>query len=311
MKPNLFIIGAPKTGSTSLYHYLADHPQVYMCPDKEPHIFSTELHTQCLQHHGKLIKFTCTSAQDYETLFADTDNYKIAADASTSYLYSTVAAENIHHYNPDAKIIAILRNPTDLLNSWYHYINYTSEETAASFEQALALEAERKQDSSKIPASVWYPQRIFYRELVQFDQQLQRYYKLFDRDKIKVILTEDMHADAQRSYNEVLSFLQLDPHNPDFSRHNVYQNIRFKKLKRLIDNCFSPIKNSIRDNPNSTTNKFITSMYKKAMSENQKSPVVNNELKQILEQEFIPMVGRTAELTGIDLLEKWHYRSST
>ncbi|VAW53756.1 hypothetical protein MNBD_GAMMA05-1253 [hydrothermal vent metagenome] len=306
MKPNLFIIGAPKTGSTSLYHYLADHPQVYLSTDKEPHFFSQDLRAQCQQLHGKMIKFNYSDISEYEALFENAGDHKILGETSTSYLYSTDAAENIHQYNPDAKIIAILRSPVELLHSWYHYISYTSEEPAKTFPEALSLEASRKRDLKNIPDSVWYPQRIFYRELVNFDQQLQRYYDLFDHDNIKVLLTEDMQADPAGLYDEVLDFLSLDKHTPDFSRHNVYQDIRFKKLKWIIDNYLSPVKNAV-NNSDSFISKSLRAIYNHSMSKDEQRPSIEVDINQQLKEEFRPMVERTEKLVQLNLLDKWDY----
>ena len=236
MKPNLFIIGAPKTGSTSLYHYLAEHPQANMCADKEPHFFSHDLKSQCLQLHRENIKFNYHTEREYLSLFKNGNDYLVNGDASTSYIYSTTAAEEIYNFNSEAKIIVILREPVELLHSWYHYIRYTSEEPANTFEEALSLETKRKQSINNIPNSVWYPQRIYYRDLIKFDVQLQRYFDRFNRDNIKVMLTEDLLSDPHGTYAEILDFLSLDHHFPDLSKQNIYQQIRYKIVKWLIDN---------------------------------------------------------------------------
>lgn len=307
MKPNLFIIGAPKTGSTSLYHYLAEHPQVFMCADKEPHYFSQDLRLQCQQLHGKLIKFKYPSLDEYHALFQGSADKDIIGDASTSYLYSTSAAEDIHAYNPEAKIIAILREPVELLHSWFHYISYTSEEPAKTFAEALSLETKRKQNINNIPKSVWYPQRVYYRELIQFDKQLERYYDLFEKDNIKVILTEDLQNNPDKIYDELLDFLSLNGHKADFSRHNVYQEIRFKKIKWIIDNYLSGIKNFINNHPDSIVSRCANFLYSRTMSKDEKRPVIDQASDAELKELLTPMVKRTQELTGLNLVDKWRY----
>ena len=187
-RPNLYLVGAPKTGSTSLYSYLAEHPQIFMCADKEPHFFCSDLHEQCKELHGKLIKFRYTSEPEYQSLFQGVKDELVIGEASTSYLYSSLAAEKIHGFNPNAKIIVLLRNPIDLMNSWYHYIRYTSEEPVSTFEEALSLETARKSSLDNIPESVWYPARVYYRDLVQFDVQLQPYYKFFGQKNVKILI---------------------------------------------------------------------------------------------------------------------------
>ncbi len=307
MKTNLFLVGAPKTGSTSLYHYLAEHPQIFMCKDKEPHYFCSDFHDQCIKHHGNLIKFRYTSITQYNSLFSSAIDNSIIGEASTSYLYSTTAAKNIYKYNPNAKIIVILRNPIQLMHSWYHYINYTSEEPSKTFEQALQLEAKRKKETDSIPASVWFPARIFYKDLVQFDNQLKNYYDYFDHKNVKVILTEDLHEHPIDVYNEVLGFLDVSPYIPDFKTHNVYQEIRFKQLKWFIDNYLSKLKSFAKKHHETKAVKTLENLYKFSMGHDSKRLQIDTTLRHQLEDEFRPMVHRTGVMINQDLCKKWGF----
>ena len=307
MKTNLFLVGAPKTGSTSLYHYLAEHPQIFMCKDKEPHYFCSDFHDQCIKHHGNLIKFPYTSIAQYNSLFSSAKNSPIIGEASTSYLYSKTAAKNIHNYNPNAKIIVILRNPIQLMHSWYHYINYTSEEPSKTFEQALLLESHRINELNSIPKSVWYPARVFYRELVQFDNQLRKYYDLFDYKNIKIVLTEDLTENPIDVYNEILNFLNVDPYTPNFKTHNIYQEIRFKKLKWFIDNHLTKLKSVVRNNRDTKIVKLLENSYKYTMGKDSKRSIINDTLLTKLKDELQPMVQRTGSLINKDLCKKWEF----
>lgn len=111
--PNFLVIGAHKAGTTALYNYLKQHPQVYMSPAKEPRFFALE---------GKNLKFLgpkkdpgnrCrfTTLEAYRELFQGVSSEVAIGEASTLYLYSQEAPKRIQHYIPDAKLIAILRNP--------------------------------------------------------------------------------------------------------------------------------------------------------------------------------------------------------
>lgn len=103
-KPNFFIVGAPKCATTSIAQRLSEHPQVYMSPIKEPHYFNTDTKYN-----------SCRSLQEYQRLFAGvTSNHLAIGEASTGYLYSKVAVENIEKYSPGARYIVCLRNPIQM-----------------------------------------------------------------------------------------------------------------------------------------------------------------------------------------------------
>ena len=106
-KPNLFIVGAPKCGTTFLYHYLKQHPEIYFPDFKEPHFFGSDL----IRKNGAYD----LSLNNYKSLF--NSDKKIIGEASTFYIFSKNAAKEIYDFNPDAKIIIMLRNLVDLAYS--------------------------------------------------------------------------------------------------------------------------------------------------------------------------------------------------
>src|ERR687894_3261543 len=108
--PNFFIIGAQKAGTTSLYYYLKQHPQIYMSPRKEPHFFKG-MHSE-LRKSGRGLP-PVTDLGDYQALFRGVTDEKAIGEASASYLYSPKAPALIKSSIPDAKLIAVLRNPAD------------------------------------------------------------------------------------------------------------------------------------------------------------------------------------------------------
>lgn len=305
--PNFFLVGAPKTGSTSLYYYLAEHPEIFLSTDKEPHFFCTDLHEECARHHNKVIKFSYSDLTEYLELFKTSEGKHAVGEASTSYIYSRDAARNIHNYNPDAKIIVLLRDPIELLHSWYHYLRFTSEEPEDSFARALELETRRKDNPACIPKSVWYPSRIYYRDLVQYDIQLTRYLELFGTDNVRIYLNEDLQENPQHVYNNILEFLQVGPYTPDFTQHNIYRDIRFQRLKWFIDNHMSWAKKFIARRQDRGVFRFSKKLYTSTISGEHKRPPVNAKLLAELRNEFQPLVKRTGELIGRDTLEIWGY----
>lgn len=135
-RPNLFIIGAPKCGTTSLSRWMGQHPEIYFCPKKEPHYFNTD---------GMQ---TVKTLDEYERLFESaTDTHRVVAEGSTHYLYSSVAVPHILKYNPDAKFIVCLRNPVEMAPSLHSERLSWGRETVKSFEKAW--------DMQRNPQSEW------------------------------------------------------------------------------------------------------------------------------------------------------------
>ena len=144
--PNFLLIGAAKSGTSSLYHYFRQHPQIYMSPNKEPSFFAYE---------GKAIQLTgpgdqdfhakriVTDLIDYQALFGDRTNQPAIGEASILYLYAPDAPARIHHYLPDVKLMAVLRNPVDRAFSSYAHLRRDGRESIADFRLALQEEEAR------------------------------------------------------------------------------------------------------------------------------------------------------------------------
>jgi hypothetical protein len=103
MKLNFFIVGAPKCGTTSLYFYLKQHPEIYLPEKKVPHFFCTDFHKEIDEFHGFPKAWNIRSLEKFHELFKDVGDEKLIGEASTSYLYSSSAAKEIYRYNPAAK----------------------------------------------------------------------------------------------------------------------------------------------------------------------------------------------------------------
>ena len=128
-KPNLFIVGAPKCGTTSLYGWLSQHPNVYMSPIKEPGFFSPD----SLHRPGTLAR--------YEALFAKAGaEHEIVGEASTNYLYSREAVPRVLEYNPKAKFIVCVRNPVEMAPSLFAQRVWEGRDTVKCFEDAWRLQ---------------------------------------------------------------------------------------------------------------------------------------------------------------------------
>lgn len=215
--PDFFMVGAAKSGTTSLFHYLVQHPSVYIPPFKEPHYFSE------FRDKGAPV---CNSLEDYLALFSDCPHGAVAGDASTSYLYSRVAASRVHDLNPDARIIVVLRNPVDRAFSFYWHNRRDSVENL-SFEDALRAEPRRIEGHEHF--------RFHYVESGMYSWQVERYFDLFGKDRVRIFLFEDLR-DANRVCREIFTLLRVDPEVPiDTKRvHNPSGPSRNALLARLL-----------------------------------------------------------------------------
>ena len=189
--PNLFIVGAPKCGTTALAAYLGQHPQVCFSRPKEPHYFNEDFANRHTRRLG-----------DYRACFAAaTPRHRIVGEASVLYLYSRVAVPNILGFCPDAKFIVMVRNPLEMAPSWYSEAAYSSAfgETASTFEQAWLLQGERRAGRS-IPAICSEPKVLLYRELCSVGGQLRRLLSLVRRESVQIVVFDDFVGETRAVY---------------------------------------------------------------------------------------------------------------
>jgi len=246
--PNFFIVGAPRAGTTSLYAYLDQHPQVYMSPLKEPSYFASELRLEnfteelrprvarelrVLQHyldgdmHEKRFGGFVSTWEDYLKLFRNVSGEQAIGEATASYLWSPTAAGNIAARIPHARIIINLRNPIDRAYSQYL--------------QMLSVGVFRGSFRELIDASLrWPDQRLGgpwpLLEFGRYFAQIERYYREFPRMQIHISYYEDLLRSPQQLMAELFSFLSVDQNFvPDVSRrHHEPVITRFNALVYLL-----------------------------------------------------------------------------
>jgi len=200
--PNFLVIGAMKAGTTSLHHYLAQHPDVFMLPQKETNFFAQES-ALCLRDR------TVTGKEEYAELFSGATSERVVGETSPAYLCVPDAPRRIAAMIPHAKLIAVLRNPIERAFSHFVMRRRQGKETRTSFDEVIAVD-----DLDPMRS---YKSRGFY------GQHLSRYFEHFPREQIKVFLYEDLERDPMTIVQQILRFLDVDPQFvPDMSeRHNV------------------------------------------------------------------------------------------
>lgn len=137
-KPDFFIVGAPKSGTTAMHEYLGQHPDIFMPKVKESHHFATDL----LPPNRPNSYYR--SIDNYLAIFKGARNEKIVGESSVFYLYSKTAAKNIYEFNKDSKILIMVRNPTEWLESYHSQLVYNGDEDILDLCEALKAEEEQK-----------------------------------------------------------------------------------------------------------------------------------------------------------------------
>jgi hypothetical protein len=214
--PNFFVIGATKSGTTSVYEWLKQHPQIYMSPRKEPNFFASEGGEFVVKPGVRKSKYpVIKDIEDYRALFQDVSNESAIGEATVGYLFNPRTPERLRLYVPDARLIAILRDPVDRAISHYRMMVRGGDEPIADFVQALDEEEHRIRSN-------WDAFSWSYKGVGLYYVQLKRYFDLFERSQIRVYLYEDLKSDPISLIQDIFRFLQVDYRfTPDLgSKHN-------------------------------------------------------------------------------------------
>ena len=240
MRANLFIVGAAKSGTTSLASYLGQHQDIFVPIIKEPKYFS--LHENIFPHCGPgdtvVDSNVVKTASEYKKLYIGAENQIYRVDASVDYLFCEGAAARIWKYNNKARIIIILRNPVDRAYSAYMHMVRDGREVL-SFEDALNKEGERAENNWEF---FWR-----YRECGMYYQQVKRYYKYFPSSQINVVTFDELARNADMLIDRIMSFLEIGrAYEIDTSRRLNESGIPKNRLLHTLFNKDNSIKSIIK-----------------------------------------------------------------
>lgn len=234
--PTFLIIGAPKCGTTSLYRYLAQHPDVFMPKLKEPMFFSYDGLDVFFGGPVDDSKNVVTDLETYRALFAPATSETARGEASPSYLYRERAPERIKHHVPDARLIALLRDPVDRAWSSYVHLRREGQEPLDDFWAAVAAEDRRVEEN-------WIP-LFHYTRVGMYGSHLDRYHRLFAPEQIKVYLYDDLAKDPLGVTRDALSFIGVnEAFDPDVAEHHNVSGVpRSRALHELLFRPPAPVR---------------------------------------------------------------------
>lgn len=224
--PNFFVVGAPKAATTALYHALRQHRDVFLPEVKEPHFYAYLADRSAAGH---LYADEAAARRRYAELYAGVDGESAIGDASTTNLVVPGAAAAIAAEVPEARIVAILRQPVDRAFAHWSHFRAAGGEPLADFAEAIRQEGPRREAGS--------PFTYRYLEWGRYSTQLPAFFERFGRDRVLVHLYDDLCADPDAVVRATLRFLELDGSRgvPRVERHNENPVPRSPALQRALD----------------------------------------------------------------------------
>lgn len=305
--PDFFIVGQAKSGTTALYEMLRYHPQIYMPDVKEPWFFARDQQSQ-----GS--NATPETFNDYLSLFEAAKPEQRIGEASVSYLWSRTAASRIADAQPDARIIAILREPVDFLHSLHLQLMQMHIETEKDLRKAISLESARRQGSD-IPDTPW-PQLLLYSDHMRYVEQLRRYHGLFPPEQVLVLIYDDFREDNEATVRQVLRFLDVEDTSPiNVTKANSSVRVRSQYLNRMLYAVTmgrGPIPRAIKTlvkacAPRNVRHRALETTYRHVVYGEPQPP--DEMLVDELRHRFRPEVVSLSEYLGRDLVSMWGYNN--
>jgi hypothetical protein len=304
--PNFFVVGAAKSGTTSLYEYLKLHPEVYMAPIKETHHFSTDIdNSKFRPNYARSLNKDLTGFlsgnmeegifhafvkdwNEYVQLFKKVNGEKAIGEVTNSYLYSKEAAKNIISKFPDAKVIMMLRNPVDRAFSHYLMDLRIGYETA-NFMTAL------KKDLARNPKG-WGISNL-YIEIGMYYEQVRRFIEVFPEPQRRIYIFDDFVKNPEAMMKDIFRFLEVSETTIiDFSRK---YNPSFIPKNKLIGKLNTQKK--VKDWLKGVLPKSVKSKFKKTFYTDRDLPKIKSEERKFLQDIFRDDIEKLSALLHRDL----------
>ena len=314
--PDFFIVGHAKSGTTALYEMLRRHPQLYMPAVKEPQYFAKDPATAPAGSRGKTFEQTGRrreTLEQYLSLFAPAEPGQLVGEASTFYIWSPLAPARIADVRPDARIIAIFREPASFLHSLHLQMVQNHAESEKDLRTAIALEDARRQ-GREIPRNAHWPRALMYTERVRYVEQLRRYHELFAAEQVLVLIYDDFRADNEGTLRRVLRFLEVDDSfSPAPTQANpsvAVRSVRLDGMMRAVRAPRGPVSRAVRGALGGLTTgamrrQLLYPLRRRLLYG--EPPAVDPALERELRARFEGEVAALGEYLDRDLLALWGY----
>jgi hypothetical protein len=304
--PDFFIVGHPKCGTTALYEMLRPHPQIYMPDVKEPKFFASE---ERYRFHPE------KSLEDYLLLFEPAEVNQRVGEASVFYLWSPTAAGRIADLQPDARIIAILREPASFLRSLHLQFVQGHVEMETDLRKAIALEEARRKGEHDSYSVACSPQMLLYANYVRYVDQIRRYEALFPKDRVLVLIYDDFLNDNDAVVRAVFRFLQVeDAFTTSPTKANPTVRVRSPHLNYMVKTVYKghgPVSHTVKAGVKALVPSRRLRRYALGVTQRRilyaKPPVPDEELMLELRHRFKPEVVALSEYLERDLVTLWGY----
>lgn len=291
--PDFFVLGAPKSGTTSLYEYFRLHPQVFVPHHKEVHFFSSEFQARP----------PIPSLERYLDYFKDAPEDQVKGMVTVYYIYSKDAVQNILKIKPDAKFILMLRDPVDLMASWHWQTVEMLDEDEHDFEKAWDLQEVRAK-GERIPAECHNPFVLQYRNFGLLDEPVRALINTVPNGNLQIHLLDDIRNDQENMLKSICSFLGVDYiEGLSLPFVNPASTLRYKWLYKAVRTPPAPLR-WIRNLLKPLYNRLGFYPGRMAFHKNRKPagrPPVNPEFEAKLRAEFLSVVENLEQLLGRDL----------
>ncbi|WP_018016219.1 sulfotransferase family protein [Teredinibacter turnerae] len=302
-QPNLFIVGQPKSGTSAVFSFLRQHPEINACSAKEPSFFCSDIRSQYF-HLSKQAR----TLKNYLALYRSGD-YRYWLEGSTAYLYSAKAAEEIHQFNPDARIIILLREPAEFLFTYHKQLlrNSCPFEEVTSLEDALALEPQRRR-GEKLPRHVFDASFLYYSERLRYVDHIKRFTALFPVSQIKIVIYDDFKADNAQVMGGLWDWLGLTPPAAmELQQVNAQVEVRNRRLKQFLDKRLFGVKQILRKRIGKRIFKVLRAGYRKIIFAGAVQEKLDPALAQKIRARYVNEVEALSDYLGRDLVSEWGY----
>jgi hypothetical protein len=280
--PNLIVPGFPKSGTSSLFDYLCQHPDIYNPKIKEPHMYAFD--------DRYLNRFSTDDSFNFKRFYANTENYKYIPDASTIYLRSDKALKRIKEDTDNAKIIIIARDPIERVFSHYNWLKMSGNK---QYKFQKEIKVEHSNNFSPLNHI-----KGNYKNYIQFSlygEQLKRCFEIFEHKNIYITSLERLKNNFEEVLNEIFKHLEIEPikvkgqpknQTPKTARIQKVVPSKLKKIEvilntRVLSNSFLLKKNLKPTKFNENDEKFVFDFIKNDLITLQEMNLVFPEWKTV------------------------------